>query len=86
MTELPFERPVPAGTGQKALVGKRVSEVRELLAANGQTATYRVGFASLEAPADKVPGSWYVYDVAPLANNVVVLWVSADGKEPAPGS
>ncbi|TDC42450.1 hypothetical protein [Micromonospora sp. KC213] len=66
----------------KALVGKRVSEARELLAARGQTAQYRVGFRSLEASADQVPGSWYVYDVAPLANNVVVLWASADGKEP----
>lgn len=66
----------------KALVGKRVSEVRALLAANGQTATYRVGERSLEASAAEVPGEWYVYDVAPLANKVVVLWVSEDGKEP----
>jgi hypothetical protein len=66
--------------------GKQVADVRAILAANGQTATYRVGFASREAAADEVPGNWYVYDVAPLANDVVVLWVSADGKEPAPGS
>jgi hypothetical protein len=68
----------------KALRGKRVTDVRELLAAHGQTATYRVGFESLEATADQVPGDWYVYDTAPLANNKVVLWVSKDGKEPAP--
>jgi hypothetical protein len=66
----------------RALVGKHVSDARTQLAAHGQTATYRVGFRSLEASADQVPGSWYVYDVAPLANSVVVLWVSADGKEP----
>ncbi|SCF27973.1 hypothetical protein GA0074695_5102 [Micromonospora viridifaciens] len=66
----------------KALVGQRVSDVRWLLTTRGQTATYRVGFRSLEATADQVPGSWYVYDVAALANNVVVLWVSADGKQP----
>ncbi len=66
----------------RALVGQRVSDVRQLLAARGQTATYRVGFRSLEATADQVPDSWYVYQVAALANNVVVLWVSADGKQP----
>jgi len=77
----------PTQQGQlKSLVGKRVSDVRAILAANGQTATYRVGFASREAAADRVPVNWYVYDVAPLANDVVVLWVSADGKEPPPGS
>lgn len=70
----------------KAFEGKRVSEVRARMAKNGQTATYRVGFASREAAADQVPGDWYVYDVAPLANDVVVLWVSKDGKEPPPGS
>ncbi|TDB75681.1 hypothetical protein [Micromonospora sp. KC723] len=70
----------------KALKGKRVSDVRQELTALGQTATYRVGFESRETAADQVPGSWYVYDTAPLANNVVVLWVSVDGKEPAPGS
>lgn len=69
----------------KALEGKRVSEVRQLLTARGQTATYRVGSDNREATADQVPASWYVYDVAPLANNVVVLWVSADGK-PVPGN
>ncbi|MEJ3747816.1 hypothetical protein WEI85_31545 [Actinomycetes bacterium KLBMP 9797] len=69
----------------KALVGKRVSEVRQLLTARGQTATYRVGSDNREATADQVPASWYVYDVAPLANNVVVLWVSEDGK-PVPGN
>jgi hypothetical protein len=47
-------------------------------------ATYRVGYESLEASADQVPGSWYVYQVAPLPDNVVVLWASADGKPPIP--
>ncbi|TDC84109.1 hypothetical protein E1193_06825 [Micromonospora sp. KC606] len=70
----------------KALEGKRVSDARRALTARGQTATYRVGFESREAAADQVPDSWYVYDTEPLANNVVVLWVSADGKEPAAGS
>jgi hypothetical protein len=83
------DAPVLSPTQQEqltALAGKRVSDVRRILAANGQTATYRVGFASRETAADKVPGNWYVYDTAPLTNGVVVLWVSADGKEPAPGS
>lgn len=70
----------------KDLEGKRVSEVREILADRGWTATYRVGFRSLEAPADKVPGSWYVYDTSALAGNVVILFVSVDGEEPPPGS
>ena len=77
----------PTQQGQlTSLVGKRVSDVREMLAANGQTATYRVGFASRGAAADEVPVHGYVYDVAPLANDVVVVWVPADGKEPSPGS
>ncbi|MFC7532993.1 hypothetical protein [Actinoplanes sp. GCM10030250] len=65
-----------------ALVGKRVSEVRRQLSANGQTATYRVGPKSLEAPASEVPGAWIVFDVAPLAGDVVVIWASPDGREP----
>lgn len=73
--------------GQKSqldsLVGKRVSEVRRQLARNGQTATYRVGPKSLEAPASEVPGTWIVFDVAPLAGDVVVIWASEDGEEPA---
>ena len=68
----------------RALVGKTVSDARHLLAQHGQTASYRVGFRSLDTPADQVPGTWYVYEVAPLPDNVVALWVSADGKEPAP--
>jgi hypothetical protein len=67
----------------RALVGMRVSEARRQLAVNGQTASYRVGPKSLEAPASEVPGTWTVFDVAPLAGNVVVIWASQDGKEPA---
>jgi hypothetical protein len=66
----------------RALVGKRVSEVRRQLTANGQTASYRVGPKSLEAPASEVPGTWIVFDVAPLAGDVVVVWASQDGKRP----
>ena len=69
-------------TQLRALVGKRVSEARQQLAANGQTASYRVGPKSLEAPASEVPGTWIVFDVAPLAGNVVVIWASEDGQEP----
>ena len=64
------------------LVGKRVSEARQQLAANGQTASYRAGPKLLEAPASEVPGTWIVYDVAPLAGDVVVIWASEDGKAP----
>ena len=64
------------------LVGKRVSEARQQLAANGQTASYRAGPVLLEAPASEVPGTWIVYDVAPLAGDVVVIWASEDGKGP----
>jgi hypothetical protein len=70
-------------TQLKALVGKRVADVRQALAARGQTPSYRVGTESREAKDGEVPGDWYVYDVAPLPNKVVALWVSADGKEPA---
>jgi len=56
--------------------------VRAALASRGQTASYRVGPQNRDAPAGEVPGDWYVYDVAPLPNKVVALWVSADGKEP----
>ncbi|MEU4424058.1 hypothetical protein AB0F81_25800 [Actinoplanes sp. NPDC024001] len=65
-----------------ALVGKRVSEVRRRLSANGQTAGYRVGPKSLETPASELPGTWIVFDVAPLAGGVVVIWASPDGTEP----
>ncbi|MEV4756440.1 hypothetical protein AB0J86_15175 [Micromonospora sp. NPDC049559] len=72
----------------RALVGKRVSEVRRILSSRGQTAQYRVGADSRSAEAAEVPGDWYVYDTAPLAGGVVVLWVSETGTEPtvtAPG-
>jgi hypothetical protein len=69
-------------TQLRALLGKHVSEARQQLAKNGQTASYRVGPKSLEAPASDVPGTWIVFNVAPLAGNVVVIWASADGKEP----
>jgi hypothetical protein len=65
-----------------ALVGQRVSEARRLLSANGKTASYRVGPKSLEAPASEVPGSWIIFDTAPLAGDVVVIWASPDGQAP----
>ena len=66
----------------RKLVGKRVSEVRRLLKAQGKSAEYRVGFDSLAATEDQVPGDWIVYDTAPISNTVIVLWVSQDGKAP----
>jgi hypothetical protein len=73
----------PTQKGQlQALVGKRVSEARRQLRANGQTASYRVGPKSLEAPASQVPGTWIVFDTAPLTGDVVVIWASPDGREP----
>ncbi|MEV0561731.1 hypothetical protein [Dactylosporangium sp. NPDC050588] len=67
-----------------SLIGKRVSEARQILAANGMTAEYRVGPKSMAAPADQVPGDWIVFDTAPIPGNIIVLWSSADGKPPAP--
>ncbi|MFC4039478.1 hypothetical protein ACFO1B_13690 [Dactylosporangium siamense] len=85
-TPLPGEFVDGGSAEQKAaageLVGKRVAEVRTLLAAQGRTAEYRVGAESLAATADQVPGSWIVYDTAPISNTVIVLWVSEDGKAP----
>ncbi|RSM73092.1 hypothetical protein DMB66_03325 [Actinoplanes sp. ATCC 53533] len=77
----------------RALVGKNVSDARRQLAENGQTASYRIIVSesigedrrqktSLDVPASQVPGTWIVYDVAPLAGDVVVIWASADGKPP----
>ncbi|MDG6103262.1 hypothetical protein Daura_17290 [Dactylosporangium aurantiacum] len=85
-TPLPGEF-VEGGSDQQnadadALVGKRVSEARRLLVAQGRTAEYRVGWDSLAATEAQVPGDWIVYDTAPVSNTVVVLWVSPDGKAP----
>jgi hypothetical protein len=79
------DAPVVTPTQQAALdalVGMRVSEARLQLSANGQTASYRVGPKSLEASTAEVPGTWIVFQVAPLAGDVVVIWASPDGKEP----
>lgn len=46
------------------------------------TADYRVGADSHAAEAGQVPGEWYVYDVAPLAGGVIVLWVAETGAPP----
>ena len=64
------------------LVGKRVSDARAQLTAMGWTADYRVGADDHRAEAGEVPGTWYVYQVAPLSGRVAVLWVSENGKEP----
>jgi len=74
--------PDGASPQDKALIGKSVAEVRKILASRGQTASYRVGWQSLDTPAEKVPANWIVYDAASLPDNVVALWVSADGKAP----
>jgi len=68
----------------RVLIDKSVAEVRKILASRGQTADYRVsnGRESINAPAENVPANWIVYDVASLPDNVVALWVSADGKAP----
>lgn len=64
------------------LVGRTVADALEILASNGQTASYRVGWESIEAPADKVPTDWIVVDAIPMPNKVIALWVTADGKHP----
>ena len=37
---------------------------------------------TVEAPASEVPGTWIIFDTAPLPGNVVVIWASPDGREP----
>ncbi|MET7952309.1 hypothetical protein [Micromonospora sp. NPDC005324] len=64
------------------LAGKTVADTLKILASRGQTASLRVGWESIETPAEKVPTHWIVYDAAPLPNNVFALQVSADGKPP----
>src|SRR6185312_12508554 len=64
-TPLPGET-VVGGTAEQNLEagklrGKRVSEARQILAAKGQTAEYRVGWESLAATEEQVPGTWIVY-------------------------
>ncbi|MEV8516237.1 hypothetical protein [Dactylosporangium sp. NPDC051484] len=67
-----------------ALHGKTVAEVRRIVAAQGKTLLYRVGWRSLDAPAEQVPGSWKVYRAAYGTENSIVVWVSEDGTEPVP--
>ncbi|GAB3845970.1 hypothetical protein GCM10029963_25070 [Micromonospora andamanensis] len=66
----------------RELVGKTVADALKILASKDQAASYRVGWESIEVPAENVPTHWIVYDSAPLSNKVVALWVSVDGKEP----
>ncbi|GAA2629652.1 hypothetical protein GCM10010399_71940 [Dactylosporangium fulvum] len=66
------------------MVGKTVAEAKRILASSGRTASYRVGRESTEPPGGAVPDTWIVYSSAPLPGKVVALWVSADGKAPAP--
>ncbi|GGM05343.1 hypothetical protein ACFFX1_26425 [Dactylosporangium sucinum] len=66
------------------LRGRTVADARRILESRGQTATYRVGWQSLDTPAEQIPSTWIVYDTAPLPDDVVVLWVSADGQAPRP--
>ncbi|NUR48315.1 MAG: hypothetical protein HOV71_09300 [Hamadaea sp.] len=72
----------------RALVGKTVAEARTALAALGMTIEYRVGGDSHAATADQVPGTWVVFDVAPLTMHSVALWSSPTGTpaSPAPAS
>ncbi|WP_238006668.1 hypothetical protein KZZ52_46590 [Dactylosporangium sp. AC04546] len=65
------------------LRGRTVADARRILGTRGQTATYRVGWQSLDTPEDQVPATWIVYDTAPLPDGVVALWVSADGRAPS---
>ncbi|MBE1484605.1 hypothetical protein [Plantactinospora soyae] len=67
-----------------ALRGKTVAEVRKIVAAQGKTLLYRVGWKSLDAPADQVPGTWKIYDAAYGTNNSIVIWASPDGTAPSP--
>ncbi|WP_426513451.1 hypothetical protein ACPPVO_24285 [Dactylosporangium sp. McL0621] len=71
-------------TKTDALRGKTVTEVRKIVATQGKTILYRVGWQSLDAPADQVPGSWKVYSAAYGTDNSIVIWVSPDGTAPTP--
>ncbi|GAA2326458.1 hypothetical protein [Dactylosporangium salmoneum] len=67
-----------------ALLGKTVAEVRRIVAAQGRTLDYRVGWQSLAAPADQVPGSWKVYQAAYGTGHSIIVWASEDGTAPRP--
>ncbi|MFG2044010.1 hypothetical protein [Dactylosporangium sp. NPDC048998] len=81
-----IEAGTPSGGDAKtdALRGKTVAEVRRITAAQGKTLLYRVGWRSLDAPAEQVPGSWKVYDAAYGTANSIIVWVSEDGTAPRP--
>ncbi|WP_117210436.1 hypothetical protein [Allorhizocola rhizosphaerae] len=61
----------------RSLVGKRVSEMREILASQGWTPDYRVGLENRRAGASEVPDDWFVTDIEPLHGKVAVVWVDA---------
>ncbi|GAA1042420.1 hypothetical protein GCM10009557_68440 [Virgisporangium ochraceum] len=64
------------------LVGRLLAAARKQAAAKGQTLLYRLPPNSREASADEVPGTWIIYDAAPIPGNQIVIWASADGKPP----
>lgn len=67
---------------KESIIGKHVSEALAILQSKGMTASYRVGPQQLNVPADQVPGTWIVFDASPIPGNVMVIWVSEDGKQP----
>jgi hypothetical protein len=67
----------------RSLVGKTVADMKRILAAAGKTPSYRTGPRSLDTPADQIPNTWIVNSAAPVPGNVIVVWVSVDGKPEA---
>ena len=78
----------PSGgdTRTDALRGKTVAQARTIVAAQGKTLLYRVGWESRDAPAGQVPGPWKIYDAAHGTGDTIVVWVSEDGAAPTPPS
>jgi hypothetical protein len=66
----------------RGLVGRTVADARKEAAAKGQTLLYRLPPNSREASADEVPGTWIIWDAAPIPGNQIVVWASADGTPP----
>lgn len=66
-----------------SLAGKTVADMKRILATAGKTPSYRTGPRSLDTPADQIPNTWIVNSATPIPGNVIVVWVSADGKPEA---
>jgi hypothetical protein len=78
---------IPGGTtDERALAeqleGRTVSDMKRILAAAGKSPSYRTGPVPVGTPAEQIPDAWIVIDATPVPGDVVLVWVSADGKVP----